>query len=144
MKTFFYKNILKNHYYFWETILENDFEQTFYLQLSCHDYLKNELYVLTLTNDNVKTILTCFRYFTISSLSLNDGLKFWLKYCANLDNLKEVYENLGLIHENAKQVKEIFGIESNHFEMVELFYFYYPLITVYKSLSVLLDNVNKL
>ncbi len=142
VKTCFFRNLLKNHYYFWETVLENGLEQRYCINLKCEDLSSNELYFLILNEDSILRFLNCFRYFIFSPLLIHDTHKIWLKYCANLKNLADLYNNFQLIYQHAQQMQQNFNFQCDLFELVELFYCFYPIILVYNNVSFLIDNVN--
>lgn len=137
VKKYFYKNFAKSHVYCYDTFLKDDQEKTFCINLTCQHFEGAELCTLTLNLDELYKFLRCFKYFIISTLLIDSNKKLWLKYCSTLRSLELQHVNLHVVLEEAKKFVNIFQMDCDLFELCELFAYYFPLVNVYRNLTLI-------
>jgi len=139
-ETLFCKKSQTNHMYFWHIMKETNKEE-FYIKLLSKDLTYKEVFFLNLDVDVIK-FLACFRYFLLTSLPLSSNSKMWLKHCTTLDLEKIKNSYFDLYQETlsfSKQIK-IDCDDCDIFDHIELFHYYFSLISACQKLSVLIND----
>lgn len=139
IKKCFEINVQKKHHYFWEIFRGEKLGETDFIKFSCQSTTQVNLYELKISGRQLFQFLNSFRFFLINSLPIITPFKVWLRHCLTL-NLQQLKDSCIVLYQIAQDFIKEANIQCDVYELMELFYCHFNLITVYKKISDLTDN----